>query len=204
MCNRPVGRPNLPFTSGRLPLSGKLRDRRSVTPEVAGSSPVAPVKVLQMSIFCRRLWRKRPPASFIPRSSRAGNSRLDPPRAANPRTSDDRPGRRSSSGSGMKMPLICRAFIRQRAASRSHPAPALVRRSRFDCYATSTPRGLVNRVQPPPRSSAHRSRAELILSPGHPVYHPPPLLRNPFSPDARRPGLRWQSAPRRRSDRRQA
>jgi hypothetical protein len=35
---------------------------RPVTPEVAGSSPVAPVKSLQIGIFFCPLWRNRPPA----------------------------------------------------------------------------------------------------------------------------------------------
>jgi hypothetical protein len=39
---------------------------RSVTPEVAGSSPVAPVKYLQSGIFCCLARRKRPPASCDP------------------------------------------------------------------------------------------------------------------------------------------
>jgi hypothetical protein len=39
---------------------------RPVTPEVAGSSPVAPVKDLQICIFCCRCGCKRPPASFHP------------------------------------------------------------------------------------------------------------------------------------------
>jgi len=32
------------------------------------------------------------------------------------------------------MRSICRAVVRQRAASRPHPAPALVSRSEFDCH----------------------------------------------------------------------
>ena len=51
------------------PRSARKRHDRPVTPEVAGSSPVALVKFLQISIFFRRAERKRPPASF-PRSSR--------------------------------------------------------------------------------------------------------------------------------------
>jgi hypothetical protein len=38
---------------------------RPVTPEVAGSSPVAPVEnILQMAFFCCPIRRKRPPVSF--------------------------------------------------------------------------------------------------------------------------------------------
>src|SRR5829696_4893313 len=50
------------------PFEGVLRRAslcppRPVTPEVAGSSPVAPVEnTLQISTFCCRFWRKRPPA----------------------------------------------------------------------------------------------------------------------------------------------
>jgi len=49
---------------------------RPVTPEVAGSSPVAPVKALQIDIFCCLFRRKRPPASFHPAHIPHGNSRL--------------------------------------------------------------------------------------------------------------------------------
>jgi hypothetical protein len=55
------------------PRSARKRHDRPVTPEVAGSSPVAPVEnTLQIGIFCCPSWRNRPPA-FRPvtRSSRA-------------------------------------------------------------------------------------------------------------------------------------
>jgi hypothetical protein len=51
-----------------------LADRRSVTPEVGGSSPVAPVEnVLQIKVFCCQSWRRRPlvshrPPALIPRA----------------------------------------------------------------------------------------------------------------------------------------
>jgi hypothetical protein len=48
------------------PRSTRKRHDRPVTPEVAGSSPVAPAKVLQIGTFCCRLGPKRPPASFHP------------------------------------------------------------------------------------------------------------------------------------------
>jgi len=65
---------------------------RSVTPEVAGSSPVAPVKYLQIGIFSRRLDR-RPFAhpAQIPHASRAVNPRTTPGVAADPHKKDDRP-----------------------------------------------------------------------------------------------------------------
>jgi hypothetical protein len=54
------------------PRSGRKRHDRPVTPEVAGSSPVAPVEnTLQIGIFCCRSRRNRPPASQpVMRSSR--------------------------------------------------------------------------------------------------------------------------------------
>jgi hypothetical protein len=54
------------------PRSTRKRHDRPVTPEVAGSSPVAPVEnILQMGIFCCRFWRNRPPAfQPVTRSSR--------------------------------------------------------------------------------------------------------------------------------------
>jgi hypothetical protein len=73
--------------------------------------PSLPLKVLQIFTSCCRLGAKRPPASFIPRSSRAGNSRSEPPEAGNPRRKDDRPHRRASSRSGMPMLRICSGFV---------------------------------------------------------------------------------------------
>src|SRR5215207_11120686 len=48
------------------PRSARKRQDRPVTPEVAGSSPVASVNYLQISIFCCRDRRNRPPASSHP------------------------------------------------------------------------------------------------------------------------------------------
>jgi hypothetical protein len=48
-------RPGIPA----YPRVGRKRQDRPVTPEVAGSSPVAPVKYLQIGIFCWLFWRKR-------------------------------------------------------------------------------------------------------------------------------------------------
>jgi hypothetical protein len=67
---------------------------RPVTPEVAGSSPVAPVKSLQIGLFCRYSEQEDRRLLVIPRSSRSGRSRPEPLGAANPRTGDDRPTRR--------------------------------------------------------------------------------------------------------------
>ena len=58
--------------------SARKYQDRPVTPEVAGSSPVAPVKSLQIGIFCCRLRRKRPPASFQSRTHPARQSPLEP------------------------------------------------------------------------------------------------------------------------------
>jgi hypothetical protein len=54
------------------PRPPRKRHDRPVTPEVAGSSPVAPVEnVLEMGIFCCLSGRKRPPAfQPVTRSSR--------------------------------------------------------------------------------------------------------------------------------------
>jgi hypothetical protein len=67
------------------PRSARKRHDRAVTPEVAGSSPVAPVKSPQI----RNLF-EQPGAGdlrllFIPRSSRTGNHRTNPVGAGNPR-----------------------------------------------------------------------------------------------------------------------
>jgi hypothetical protein len=49
------------------PRSARKRHDRPVAPEVAGSSPVAPVEnILQTAMFCCPCWRKRPPASRRP------------------------------------------------------------------------------------------------------------------------------------------
>jgi hypothetical protein len=113
-----------PFTGARRRAS--FYPIRPVTPEVAGSSPVAPVKSLQIGIFCRLSGRKRPPAFRIPRSSRTGSSPSAPLGAANPRTVDDRPHRRASCGSRTNTLRICSDFIRTPdwlpRVSRSHSA----------------------------------------------------------------------------------
>ena len=45
------------------PRPARKSQDRPVTPEVAGSSPVAPVEnTLQIGIFCCQGWRDRPPA----------------------------------------------------------------------------------------------------------------------------------------------
>src|SRR5919108_770278 len=68
----PQGRgPNALLSPG-IPADSRLvrnYQDRPVTPEVAGSSPVAPVKYLQNGISCCRLGRRRPPAVCIPRRS---------------------------------------------------------------------------------------------------------------------------------------
>jgi hypothetical protein len=49
------------------PRSARMRQDRPVTPEVAGSSPVAPVEnILQIGCFCCQFRRRRQPASFGP------------------------------------------------------------------------------------------------------------------------------------------
>jgi hypothetical protein len=65
---KPCSRPQIPAD----PRSARKRHDRPVTPEVAGSSRVAPVEnILQMGSFCCRFWRNRPPASQpVKRSSR--------------------------------------------------------------------------------------------------------------------------------------
>ncbi len=79
------------------PRSGRNHQDRPVTPEVAGSNPVAPVKFLQISMFCCLSWRKRPSASFHPAYIPHGNSRREPLRPGNSRKVLAGPhGRRSS------------------------------------------------------------------------------------------------------------
>ena len=54
--------PVIPAYSGRT----RSRQDRPVTPEVAGSSLVAPIEnILQIGVFCCRFWRNRP-AGFPP------------------------------------------------------------------------------------------------------------------------------------------
>ena len=65
--------------------SARNHQDRPVTPEVAGSSPVAPVKYLQISIVCCLARRKRPPASIHPAHIPHGNPRTRPAKAANSR-----------------------------------------------------------------------------------------------------------------------
>jgi hypothetical protein len=61
------------------PRSTRKRHDRPVTPEVAGSSPVAPVeKILQTRVFCCQHRRMRPPASRRPPAPiRDGRSAAD-------------------------------------------------------------------------------------------------------------------------------
>ena len=115
-----------PLTAGMpaCPRSARKSHDRPVTPEVAGSSPVAPVNYLQIAIFCCRDRRKRPPASFHPAGIPPRKYRPNPPGAANPRREDDRPRRRSSSQSDIHAPRICRMFFGWAEASRVRPARA--------------------------------------------------------------------------------
>ena len=84
---------------------------RPVTPEVAGSSPVAPVKVpANEHLLLPVLGETDRPLLRIPRTSRTGNRRLVPLGAGNPRKGDDRPHRRASSGSGMPDAGHCSGF----------------------------------------------------------------------------------------------
>jgi hypothetical protein len=57
----------------------------------AGSSPVAPVKYLQIGISCCRSRRKRPPVSFHPAHIPQGKPRREPCRAADSRNAWRRP-----------------------------------------------------------------------------------------------------------------
>jgi hypothetical protein len=101
------------------PRSAHKPHDRPVTPEVAGSSPVAPVNPLQIVIFSAPLQRPRPRLPFVPRTSRTGSSRPEPPEAANPRIWDDRPPSRSSFERGSK----CSAFMAD-SSSEQAVAPA--------------------------------------------------------------------------------
>jgi hypothetical protein len=64
---------------------------RPVTPEVAGSSPVAPIKLLQIDMFCCRSRHRRTPAFVSSRICPARNPRREPVRAANSRNPWCRP-----------------------------------------------------------------------------------------------------------------
>jgi hypothetical protein len=80
---------------------------RPVTPEVAGSSPVAPVEnILQIGLFCCLAWRRRPPASRRPP-------------ALNP-TGDQPPPYRPKSAANQHLPAGGRALGERRILS--HPA----------------------------------------------------------------------------------
>jgi hypothetical protein len=75
--------PKDPPTAGIPAYSRSARNchDRPVTPEVAGSSPVAPVKSLQISRFCCPSRRKRPPAFTDPAHIPHGNPPLEPGRS---------------------------------------------------------------------------------------------------------------------------
>jgi hypothetical protein len=64
--NGSAGKPCTRRKSPPIPRSGRKRHDRPVTPEVAGSSPVAPVKYLQIGMFSRQSGPVRPPASRHP------------------------------------------------------------------------------------------------------------------------------------------
>ncbi len=83
-CSRPES-PAIPAQPGSA-MTGLF------TPEVAGSSPVAPVKYLQIGMFCCRARRRRPPACFHPAQIPHGNPRTKPVVAADPRKGAFRPG----------------------------------------------------------------------------------------------------------------
>jgi hypothetical protein len=89
---------------------------RPVTPEVAGSSPVAPVKYLQIAMFCCRSRRKRPSASFhpahIPPETSPGNPRSKPLVPDDPRNLNDRPNQPEVFRRANTEELICRHFAR--------------------------------------------------------------------------------------------
>jgi len=81
-----------PLTAGipADPRSARKHHDRPVTPEVAGSSPVAPVKVLQIGIFFRRSTAGFP---RIPHRSRTRVGRESPPGARRSRESPQKNGR---------------------------------------------------------------------------------------------------------------
>jgi len=66
----PAGQEHKALLAPQIPAQSRLARNyqdRPVTPEVAGSSPVAPVEnILQIGIFRCLSWRRRPPASRRP------------------------------------------------------------------------------------------------------------------------------------------
>jgi hypothetical protein len=118
------------------PRSARKRHHRPVTPEVAGSSPVAPVKALQSTCFLAGLGANDRRPRVFPAHIPPGNPRKKPAGAANSRkpiVPADKP--EVAVWADTKRP-VCRDFRldRQRASlpSREHPAGE-ARSSRSDC-----------------------------------------------------------------------
>jgi hypothetical protein len=111
----------------------RARRRQSLPPwnkpvarEVAGSSPVAPVKVLQIGI-CRCPYRRgRPPASFRPAHIPHGDRRTKPAGAGNSRKECRRPNEPAVVSYPIRKRGVCSDFVRLDngpwLASRTDPA----------------------------------------------------------------------------------
>jgi hypothetical protein len=138
-----------PLTEGIAadPRSARKRHDRPVTPEVAGSSPVAPVKNLQIGIFCRR---STAGFSRIPHRSRTRIGRESPPGAARSREStqeDARPTRPEVGWSQIQERCACRRFAFAEDTVGGHPARiprfalVLVDRARQPAFFRPPPTG---------------------------------------------------------------
>ncbi len=124
--------------------SGRKRQDRPVTPEVVGSSPVAPVKYLQSGIFCCRSWRKRPPVSFHPAYIPHANG-LESPQEAGQRRKFPQCVVRAEMTGGLRAPGC------ERCAFAGTP---VVAGSSFDCHPLGS-RGSDPCLRRPPRQKRH-------------------------------------------------
>jgi len=151
---------------------------RSVTPEVAGSSPVAPVKYLQIGIFSRRLDR-RPFAhpAHIPHANRPGipaESRSQPVIPAR-RTAG--PPRRRSVGRRSRSGAFAGVSSLQATAPRSIPHGSRVARSRAVDRARQLPLSPIR----PPASAAIPSLRQEVSMPYESFRFPAACFRAAFA-----------------------
>jgi hypothetical protein len=112
------------------PRPGRKRHDRPVTPEVAGSSPVAPVKSCKSGCSVAGLGASDRQTPAHPAEIPHGNRRRKPPEAGNSRNVSCRPNSRRSYVGGGDKAVLCRDFRlgRQRASFPSRGNPARPRR----------------------------------------------------------------------------
>jgi hypothetical protein len=121
-----------------------LRWNMPVTPEVAGSSPVAPVKLLQIGSFCCPRRRKRPPPSRYPALIPPADTRLEPLEAGNTRNRlagrDDRRSKLVSrcTSDTARPACTCRRIDGPRSPPSANESPPAGRRAMIGVRVRST------------------------------------------------------------------